>query len=208
MREEKKKPKAEADKKLSAPTIMEGADIFDARQALRHGNEAPIGWYLQDEAKKLRFISNSLDPTSQHQKVRLVFLSDRPGGLKRDRAGSTPDEEQGWVGSPPQTEAASKAQLGLATHLRNLGDFLESLALPFDPPQGSRGWRLRFKREGRGRPRDQTAEMLNRDAVLTMLKFETIAAGKQEAAIEALKKMPGASRASLFRKKAARLKRR
>src|SRR5262245_40739204 len=60
MREKKKKTKAQADKKLSAPTIMEGADIFDAKQALRESNEAPIGWCLQDEAKSLRLISNLL----------------------------------------------------------------------------------------------------------------------------------------------------
>jgi hypothetical protein len=129
----------------------------------------------------------------------------------QEQAGSPPDEEQDWVGSPPEIEAAINMQSArlLGWHLCDLADFLESLALAFDPPQGSRGWRLRFKREGRGRPRDQTAEMLSRDAVLTKLRFATLAAGKQEAAIEELKKMPGASRGSLFRKKkAAQLKRR
>ncbi len=207
MREKKKKIEGEMDKKLSAPTILEGADIFDAKQALRDSNEASIGWYLQDEAKSLKLISNLLDPTSKHQKVRLGFMSDRPRARpKRDRAGSTPDQEEDWVGSPPQIEAAIKAQSArlLGWHLRDLGDFVESLALAFDPPQGSRDWRLRFKREGRGRPCDGTAEMFRRDAVLMKLRFETSAAGKQEAAIEKLKKMPGASRASLFRKKKRR----
>jgi hypothetical protein len=229
MREKKKKTKAEADKKLFAPTIMEGANIFDAKQALRNSNEAPIGWYLQDEVKSLRLISDLLDPTSEHQEVRLGFMSTRPRAHpERDQAGSPPDQEQAgsppdqeqtgsppdeeedWAGSPPQIEAAIKAQSArlLGWHLRELGDFVESLALAFDPPKGSRGWRLRFTREGRGRRRDEVAEMFRRDGLLMKLKFETNAAGKQEAAIEALKKMPGASRASLFRKKAARLNRR
>jgi hypothetical protein len=207
MREKNKKTKAEADKKRSASTIMEGADIFDATQALRDSNEAPIGWYLQDEAKSLRLIGKLLDPTSEHQKVRLGFMSARPHAHpKRDRAGSPPDQEEDWVGNPPQIEAAIKAQSArlLGWHLCDLADFLESLALSFHPAQGSRNWRLRFKREGRGRRRDEVAEMLRRDDLLMKLRFATLAAGKQEAAIEELKKMPGASRASLFRKKRRR----
>ena len=225
MREKKKKTNAEAGKKLSVYSYMEGAHIFDAKQALRESNEAPIGWYLQDEAKSLRLISNLLDPTSEHQEVRLGFMSTRPRAHPerdqagsppdqeqtgsppdQEQAGSPPDEEEEWVGSLPQIEAAIKAQSArlLGWHLRELGDFVESLALAFDPPKGSRGWRLRFKREGRGRRRDEVAEMFRRDGLDMKLRRATLAAGKQEAAIEALKKIPGASRASLFRNKKRR----
>ena len=207
--------KVEANKEQwVARNIMDGADVSDAKQALHGGNEGPVGWYLQDAAKILTRIANLLAPTSNDQARRLgfIFPCDVPALTVPANTGSPQDGDEGedWVGSPAQVEAAIDAQSPtlLGWYLHELGEFLELLAPAFDPPQDSRGWRLRFKREGRGRRRDEVAKMLRDDALATKLRFATRKIGKQEAAIAEMNEIPGASRASIFRKKAAQRKRR
>ena len=188
----------------SANAISEPADVFDAMDALREAREPPVGAYLKDAAEILSRIATLL---ASDQKVRLGFIcAGRPVRSQPDKTASARDWDEDFVGDPAQIERAIKSQSAtiLGWYLRDLGSFLELLALAFVPPEGSRGYRLRLKREGRGRRRDEVAEMLKDDALVMKLRFATRSVGKQEAAIEDLKKNRGASRASIFRKKRRR----
>src|SRR5690348_6609800 len=123
--------------------IMEGADVFDATEALQNGEEARIGWYL-DAAEILSRISDLLDPpnTSEFGK-NLQFGIGRIGGAT-DHAEMPEHALREWVGSRAQVEEAIEANAPrpLGWYLRYLGDFLSRLGPAFNAPAQSRNWRL------------------------------------------------------------------
>ena len=189
--------------KTSKPTGSPPADVFEAKQALRNGEEHPVGWYLEDASEILSMISDCLDPPNSNRiarnlqfSVELSSVASHPSELPEDDLGE-------WVGSPGQVKAAiatgSPKPLGWC--LRDLGDFLSRLAPAFNPPEHSRDWHLKFHRKGRGRRSDPMEQLLRDSDSTLMLRMATREAGKQEAAIADLKGRPGASRANLFKRK-------
>ena len=178
------------------------ADVFAAKQALRNGEEHPVGWYLEDAAENLSSISDCLDPLDSNQITRNLQFGTEPGGVTGDPAKMPEDELDEWVGSPAQVKAAIAAGSPepLGRYLRELGDFLSRLASAFNPPEHGRDWQLNFVRKGRGKRSDPTQMLRDSDSTL-MLRMATHKAGKQESAIADLKGRPGASRANLFKRK-------
>ena len=190
-------------KKTSKPTSSPPANVFDAKQALRNGEEHPVGWYLEDAGEILSIISDCLDPPNGNQIARSLQFGAEPSDVARDLAKMPQDDLGEWVGSPAQIKAAiaSGSPEPLGWYARELGDFLGRLASAFNPPEQSRGWRLKFVRKGRGKRSDPMEQMFRDSDSAAMLRMATRKAGKQEAAIAELKGRPGASRANLFKRK-------
>jgi hypothetical protein len=86
-------------KNVSRTTVYEGADVFDARQALSNGEERPIGWYLQDAAQGLTRISDLLDPLDGNEgSERLQYpCTGNTMEVGDDETGSANDLGE-WVG--------------------------------------------------------------------------------------------------------------
>jgi hypothetical protein len=190
-------------KNVTRKTVYEGADVFDARQALSNGQERPIGWYLQDAAEGLTRISDLLDPPDGNEGSECLQFAGTGNTreLMDDETGPRDDLGE-WVGSPAQIEAAiaARAVKPLGWSLRELGDFLIHLAGAFDAPERSRDWQLQFVRKGRGR-RPNPEQMLADSAFALEQRMATRVAGKQEAVIKDLEKNKGISRATFFRRK-------
>jgi hypothetical protein len=82
--------------------IMEGADVYDAIQALRNQEPHPIGMFLNDAAPILSEIADLLDPLAETDcKVRLQFSVPPAPALEDDCE---------WVGSRSQVEEAISAR--------------------------------------------------------------------------------------------------
>jgi hypothetical protein len=187
------------EKGKSDRTQSEPADVYDAIQALRNQESQPIGWFLEDAGPILRKIADLLNPPAGADgKVRLQF-SVPPETLVADTG---EDDEYEWTGSRSQVEEAIGARHAalLGCYLRDLGDFLAQLAPDFAPPEGSRDWRLEFRRTERGRRADKT-KMFSDSNTLMKVRFDTRTIGKQEAVIEAIKERGAMSRSTFFRKK-------
>jgi hypothetical protein len=190
-------------KKRSQPTGSPPADVSDAKQALRNGEEHPVGWYLEDAAEILSIISDCLNPPNSTRIVRKLQFGTEPSGVAGAHSMTSEDDLGEWVGSPAQIKAAiaSGSPEPLGWYARELGDLLGSLASAFNPPEQSRGWRLKFVRKGRGKRSDPMEQMFRDSGSAAMLRMATRKAGKQEAAIAELKGRPGTSRANLFKRK-------
>jgi hypothetical protein len=179
------------------------ANVLDAKQALRNGEEHPVGWYFEDAGEILRIISDCLDPPNSSQIARTLQFGTGPSGAAGDSATMSQDDLGEWIGSPAQVQAviASGSPEPLGWYVRELGDFLGRLASAFNPPKQSRGWRLKFVRKGRGTRSDPMEQMFRDSHFADMLRMATRKAGKQESAIAELKGRPGTSRANLFKRK-------
>jgi hypothetical protein len=188
-------------KKPAKPISSPPANVFDAKQALRNGEEHPVGWYLEDAAENLSGISDCLDPPDGNQTARNLQFGTEPSGVSGDPAKMPEDGE--WIGSPAQVEAAIEARSPelLGCYLRHLGDVLSRLARALNAPEDLRDWQLKFVRKGRGKRSDPMEQMLRDSYTALMLWMATRKARKQEAAIADLKGRPGASRANLFKRK-------
>jgi hypothetical protein len=184
--------------KHNAKQVIDGADDFDARQALRNGQPDPIGWYLEDAAKILN--KSLLDPPgTADPEHKLDFAPSLDMSPVAPEAGE--DNPSEWTGSPAQVaEAIANKRPGpLSLYLNELGTFLGELAAAFNRPPGSREWQVEFKRKGRGRRRiDKTSADSN---ILQDLRMTTRRYGKQEAAISDVTTRCRVSRSTIFRKK-------
>jgi hypothetical protein len=188
-----------------APLVVdEGADVFDALEALRNGTERPIGWYLEDASKIVSRVADLLDPqNSTESGTFLQFASSGNVHVQPAKeVTSSPQESDEWVGSCAQIDEAIAARTvkPLGWYFRGLGDVLRCLAPAFAPPKGSRDLRLQFVRKGRGRLSNPVQQMLADSDFAFKLRMKTRAAGKQEAAIKDFEQN-GVSRATTFRKK-------
>ena len=188
-----------------APLVVdEGANVFDALEALRNGTVRPIGWYLEDASKIVSRVADLLDPpNSTENGTCLQFPSSGNVDVQLDEGvTSSAQESDEWVGSCAQIEAAIAGRRAkpLGWYLRDLGDLLSRLAPAFAAPEGATDWRLQFVRKGRGRRSDPVQQMLADSAFALKLRMETRAAGKQEAAIKDFEQN-GVSRATAFRRK-------
>ena len=73
-------------KKTSKPTGSPPADVFEAKQALRNGEEHPVGWYLEDATEILSIISDCLDPPNNNRIARNLKFSAEPSSVASDPA--------------------------------------------------------------------------------------------------------------------------
>jgi hypothetical protein len=173
--------------------IMEGADVYDAIQALHNQEPHPIGMFLNDAAAILSRLADLLNPPAETDcKVRLQFsVPPAPAGTVEDGCE--------WEGSRSQVEEAISTRHAalLGWYLRELADLLSQLATRFAPPEGSRDWQFEFVRKGRGRRVDHSNTMFSDSNTLMKMRFATLARGKQESAIADLK--PRMSRSTFFR---------
>src|SRR6516162_5839857 len=92
--------------KTSKPTSFPPADVFDAKEALRNGEERPIGWYLEDAAEILSRISDCLDPSNSKLNTSNLQFRTEPPGTTTNRPELPEDDLGEWVGSPGQVKAA------------------------------------------------------------------------------------------------------
>jgi hypothetical protein len=158
--------------------IMEGADVYDAIQALHNQEPHPIGWCLADAGPILSKIADLLNPPAESDcKVRLQF-SVPPDTAPASTVG--PDDE--WVGSRSEVEEAISARHAalLGWYLRDLGEFLAQLAPHFAPPEGSSDWHCKFVRKGRGRRADKTKLFSDSNAMMKLSSRHSITAGNRK----------------------------
>jgi|tagenome__1003787_1003787.scaffolds.fasta_scaffold20906288_2 hypothetical protein len=195
----------------NAPSIMEGADVFDANEALREGNARPIGWYLADAAASLPTIADLLDTKEPNDDPHLIFaLSAIPVPTDHNEDCPVQDEIE-WVGSREQIQEAiinRHARL-LGWYLRGLGEFLKPLAHAFDPPTDWRDLQVEFVRKGRGRRSAAASfEGLLRDMALVSEVRQASMRPKEnkKSAIFNVGKKRRVSRAAYFRKQRTVLK--
>jgi hypothetical protein len=191
-------------KKTSKSTSFPPANVFDAKQALRNGQEHPVGYYLEDAAENLRRISDYLDPPMTITDGKSLEVgTEPPSDEVVDHSTMPEDDFREWIGSPAQIKAAIEARSPelLGCYLRDLGDVLSRLSSAFNPPEHGKDWRLEFVWKGRGKRSDPMEQMFRDSHSELLLRMETHKLGKQEAAIESLKSRPGASRANLFKRK-------
>jgi hypothetical protein len=188
-----------------APLVVdEGADVFDALEALRNGTERPIGWYLEDASKIVSRVADLLDPPNSTENG--TFLQFASSGTVDAQPGKeVTSSAQGsveWVGSCAQIEEAIAGGRAkpLGCYFRELSDFLRCLAPAFAAAEGETDWRLRFVRKGRGRRSNSVQRMLADSDFAFKLRMKTLAAGKQEAVIKEFEQN-GVSRATAFRRK-------
>jgi len=192
-----------------AAPVMEGADIHEAKDALQNGDVGPNGWYLEDAAEILTRISTFLElQTGSGEKKALEFvLPTHPPARAAHEVAIPALEPEEWVGSPAQVQDAINAGSArpLGWYLHDLGEFLRSLAVAFNPPTDSKDWQLEFVRRGRGRrsQRITIEKQLEELVLLRDLRKKTEQAGKQDSAIADLMQKRGISRATIFRKKRA-----
>jgi hypothetical protein len=188
-----------------APLVVdEGADVFDALEALRNGAMRPFRWYLEDASKILSRVADLLDPpNSTENGTRLHFPSSGNVDVQPDKGvTSSAQGSDEWVGSCAEIEAAIAGRRAkpLGWYFRDLGDLLSRLGSALSPPEHSKDWRLQFVRKGRGRRSDPVQQMLADADFALKLRMKTRAAGKQEAAIKDFEQN-GVSRATAFRRK-------
>ncbi len=150
-------------------------------------------------------LADVFDPTDTKKgtsgQIQLV-----PRGRQRVRVkhkAARPPEDDEWVGSLVQIRQAidNGSVDAIGSYVRGAADFLSRLAHALNPPLGSRDWRLKFAREGRGRRSDRTREMLKADSLATELKFATRDVGKQKTALEEIESKRRISRATIMRAK-------
>ena len=127
-------------KKPSKPTSSPPANACDAKQALRNGEEHPVGWYFEDGAEILSIISDCLDPPDGNGVAKNLQFGAERSGVAGDPAKMPKGDLGEWVGSPAQNKAAIAAGSPelLGRYPRELGDFLSRLAPMFNPPEHSR----------------------------------------------------------------------
>ncbi len=198
----KRRPKDDSLRSRSEPG---DADVFDAKEALASGDAQPVGHHLRDLGEVLNLLADLFNSADTEKgppwQIQLV-----PRGRQRVRvkgkAARAPDDSE-WEGSLVQIRQAiaNGSAEAIGSYLRDAADFLSRLAPALNPAPGSRNWRLKFVREGRGRRSDRTREMLKATSLVTELKFATRDAGKQEAALAEVKAKRGISRATIMRAK-------
>ena len=190
-----------------APLVVdEGADVFDALEALGNGTVRPIGWYLEDASKIVSKVADLLDPPNATENgTCLQFPSSGNLDVQADgEVTSLAQEADEWVGSCAQIEQAIAGgrEKPLGWYFRGvLGDFLRCLAPAFDAPEGSRDLQLQFVRKGRGRRSNPGSRQYYESEFAFKLRMKTRDAGKQEAAIKDFEQN-GVSRATAFLQKA------
>jgi len=184
----------------------EEACASTATEALRQGNERPVGHYTRALHEALKRLANQFAPLDEG-KAEWQFLGPRPRKQRSPgtKQASPVEVTEEWEGTLDQIfeaiENGSPNTIGV--YLREAAGVLGRLAESLDPPQNSKRPQLEFVRKGRGRPRDDSmTRMLEESKRESELREETRkAGGKVDSAIKALEGKPGRSRSSLFRAK-------
>ena len=139
---------------MQAPSHPEEADVFKAKEALRHGDVRPVGQYVGDLAEVLNRLADLFDPTDTKKgppwQVQLVPRS-RQHVRVRDKT-ARPREDEEWVGSLVQIrQAIDNGNVeAIGSYFRDAADCLRRLAAALNPPHDSKGWQLGFARTKAG----------------------------------------------------------
>ena len=177
----------------------EEADPFHATEALQAGEKLPLAHFVRDLAEAVVILAELFESRTGAGR-QLQFLPRPPHTRVPKKVTVTAIEE--WESTLPQLKDAiqlrSAAPIGW--YLRDVGNVLGLLTVALDPPPGERGWRLEFRRQGRGRRPDPKKFQKN-SAIVTELQFATWATGKQEAAIAEVQAKRGIRRPTIFRAK-------
>ena len=133
------------------PLDIPPQDPFEAKEAIRKGQVAPIGSYLRDLPEILTLLADQLDfKDGEKSRVKLRKIECAP-----EDQPSQEDPEEDWD-SNTQTvlKYIEKGEATLvAWFLRDLASFLSDLGRVFDPKANSEIWKLTFSRRRRaGRP--------------------------------------------------------
>ena len=187
--------------KLNAPgSGPKEADPFNAMDALRAGEELPVGYFLRDLTQAVGILANLFDPPKGAGQ-RLQFFPRAPQVRVPKKVTLTAIDEE-WESTLFQLKRAIHiaSTRPIGWFLRDVGTALGLVATALDPPQGARGWRLEFTRQGRGRRPDP--KKFQRDlAIATEILVGTWDTGKQDATIAEMQAKHGISRSTIFRAK-------
>ena len=182
------------------------ASASTATEALRQGNERPVGHYTRALREALKRLAYQFAPFDEGE-AQWQFLGHRPRkqrspGTKQSRPVEATEEWEGTLDQICEAIENGKAR-SIGLYLREAAGVLSHLAESLDPPQDSKGWRLEFVRKGRGRRRDDSVSSMFEESRRARELWEETrkAGGQQESAIAALKGKTGRSRSSLFRAK-------
>jgi hypothetical protein len=193
------------DTHLDGTSAFERPSASDAKNAINDQKASPLAHYTRDLAEVLSSLAECFDFDDKGQaewKVRLLPRVKSRDATKREKTAEVVEE---WDGTLSQINDALERRNveAIGWYLSDAADVLRILAALLDPPQGSKHWRLEFKRTGRGRPRDHVMsrsikEAERRDALSAATRK---AQGKQEAGIALLKGKPGLGRSALIQAK-------
>ena len=187
-------------KSVTTTYVPGEAGPFHAKEALRHGDERGVGYFARDHAEALSLLADLFDPPEGTAR-KLQFVSHLRQRPKAE--GPTPhDEDPEWEGALVEVkDAINTESLALiGRYLRDAADVYRRVGDALDPPSGSRGWRLEFVRQRRGRPSDPNKMFRDSAIRVELLVATRKAGGKQDSAIADLKGK-GISRATAFRAK-------
>jgi hypothetical protein len=181
--------------KADLPLELSPQDPFEAKEAIRKGQVAPIGSYLRDDVRMiLESLADQLDvPHADDSPLDIAGKTDLESA--DDQCGSDHDWDSNSSDVLKCIEEGKWASVGCC--LRDLADFLSDLGRAFDPKAASEIWKLTFSRRRRGPPVDNLKAGNQRWAVrMTILS----AGGKKEAAVQELVERGNMSRATAFRR--------
>lgn len=117
------------------------------------------------------------------------------------KAGTSPaSTEEDWEGDLEQLNAAltSGHAEPIGWYLRDAAEILGRSARALSPDQTSRGWRLKFCRQGRGRRSDRFERMIMETGIRAAMAFAKARGIKQESVVAELEERFGVSRATIF----------
>ena len=197
----RERPLMKRKNKSNAPSSgPEEADPFNTMEALQAGEEQPLAYFVRDLTQAMDLLANLLDPP-KGEAPQLQFVSRTPRRSVTKNAANTKIEAD-WESNLRQLQEAIQLSSAppVGWYLRDVGQVLGLVATALDPPRGARGWRLEFRRQGRGR-RPDPQKFQKDSAIARDLLFATWAAGKQEAAIAEVQAKRKISRSKIYRAK-------
>jgi hypothetical protein len=190
----RKRPEKYAKRAPQRKPRYEGLDEWEidhgaASQAIWNGKPKPVGWYLREVTKILNLLADRFDPAEGAAR-RLNFVPE-PEKTQSEERGEW-DSDHGTVRECIEAGVAEP----VGWYLRDLVATLNLLANTLDPVDRTEGWRVKFVRVRRGRPKGGS------DGRLKTKIWEEQGRGfkKREAAVEELKRKTGQGRSTIYRK--------
>jgi hypothetical protein len=189
----RKRPEKYAERAPRRKPRYEGLDEWEighgaASQAIRNGKPKPVGWYVREATEILNLLAGQLDPAEGAAR-RLKFVPE-PENQSEKRG----EWDSDHVTVRECIEAGMAEPVGW--WLRDVVETLNRLADTLDPVDRTEGWRVKFVRVRRGRPKGGS------DGRLKTKIWEEQGRGfkKREAAVEELKRKTGQGRSTIYRK--------
>jgi hypothetical protein len=175
------------------------ANPIEAKEALRNGEEGPLVAYLADLSQGLSLLAESIHQSEDDQ--RPIEDEQTPKSGEASEAPLTIELEEEWDASLHQFAKVLREgnEELIASYLRDASGIISEVSRTLQPASGTRGWKLEFKRTGRGRPVDQREQLLKESDIYRDVRFKTLKYGKKEAAIAEVMHERRISRATVLR---------